>query len=133
MIVLPFVLFFPFLLVSSLVRKSTWIIIYLGSFFPTAYCLLLCLLRRKKEQEIYHERLENISEIFEGVSNRPLQSSKNPHFQNEARCTTFLVKKSFICMRMKNDFHSKRWAATLLSQWKRESIIINKTALILIV
>ena len=29
-------------------------------------------------------------------SNRPLQSSKNPHFQNEAKCTTFLVKMSFI-------------------------------------
>ena len=31
--------------------------------------------------------------------NRPLPSSKNPHFQNKARCTTFLVKMSFICMR----------------------------------
>ena len=27
--------------------------------------------------------------------NRPLPSSKNPHFQNEATCTTFLVKMSF--------------------------------------
>ena len=35
--------------------------------------------------------------------NRPLPSSKNPHFQKEARCTTFLVKMSFICMRMKNE------------------------------
>ena len=40
-------------------------------------------------------------------SNRPIPSSKNPHFQNKARCTTFLVKMSFICMRMKNDFHIK--------------------------
>ena len=39
--------------------------------------------------------------------NRPLPSSKNPHFQNEARYTTFLVKMSFICMTMKNDFHIK--------------------------
>ena len=39
--------------------------------------------------------------------NRPLPSSKNPHFQNEARYTTFLVKMTFICMRMKNDFHIK--------------------------
>ena len=46
--------------------------------------------------------------------NRPLPSSKNPHFQNEARCTTFLVKMSFISMRMKNDFHIKGWAPTLL-------------------
>ena len=29
------------------------------------------------------------------------------HFQNEARCTTFLVKMSSICMKMKNDFHIK--------------------------
>ena len=29
---------------------------------------------------------------------------KNPHFQNEARCPTFLV---FICMRIKNHFHIK--------------------------
>ena len=39
--------------------------------------------------------------------NRPLPSSKNPHFRNEATYTTFLVKMSFICMRMKNDFHIK--------------------------
>ena len=36
-------------------------------------------------------------------SNRPLPSSKTPHFQNEARCTIL----SFICMRIKNDFHIK--------------------------
>ena len=34
-------------------------------------------------------------------SNRALPSSKNSRFQNEARCTTFLVKISFICMRMR--------------------------------
>ena len=39
--------------------------------------------------------------------NRPLLSSKNPHFQNQVKCTTFLVKMSFICMRMKNHFHVK--------------------------
>ena len=39
--------------------------------------------------------------------NRPLPSSKNPHFQNEAKCTTFLVKVSFICMRMKTHFRFK--------------------------
>ena len=39
--------------------------------------------------------------------NRPLPSSKNPHFQNDARCTKFLEKMSFICMRMKNDFYIK--------------------------
>ena len=39
--------------------------------------------------------------------NRPLPSSKNPHFQNDTKCTTFLVKMSFICMRMKNHFYIK--------------------------
>ena len=43
----------------------------------------------------------------DGDGNRPLPSSKNPHFQTEARCTTFLVKMSLICMRMKNYFHIK--------------------------
>ena len=42
--------------------------------------------------------------------NRPLPSSKNPRFQKEAKCTTFLVKMSFICMRMKNHFHIEGWA-----------------------
>ena len=41
------------------------------------------------------------------IYNEPLASSKNPHFQNEAKCRTFLVKMSFICIRMKNQFHIK--------------------------
>ena len=36
------------------------------------------------------------NEHFFHQVNRPLPSSKNPHFQNEARFTTFLVKMSFI-------------------------------------
>ena len=48
------------------------------------------------------------------VANRPLPSSKNPHFQNEAKCTTFLVKMSFICIRMKSHFHIKGWAHNLV-------------------
>ena len=55
----------------------------------------------------------NSSQIDE-LKNRLLLSSKNPRFQNETRCTTFLVKMSFICMRMKNDFHIKGWATTLV-------------------
>ena len=46
--------------------------------------------------------------------NRPLPSSTSPHFQNETKCTTFLVKMSFICMRMKNHFHIKDWAHNLV-------------------
>ena len=36
-----------------------------------------------------------------------LRVAKNPHFENEAKCTTFIVKISFIFMRMKNYFHIK--------------------------
>ena len=60
----------------------------------------------------YQHRSINL--LWTSTWNRTLPSSKNPHFQNEARCTTFLVKMSFICMRMKNDFHIKGWAPTLV-------------------
>ena len=50
----------------------------------------------------------NICHSKKYTGNRPLSSSRNPHFQNEARCTTFLVKMIFICMRMKNDFRAQR-------------------------
>ena len=46
--------------------------------------------------------------------NRPLASCKNPHFENEAKCTTFIAKISFIFMRMKNYFHIKGWALNLV-------------------
>ena len=46
--------------------------------------------------------------------NRPLPSSKNPLFQNEAKCTNFLVEMSFICVRMTNHFHIQGWALTLV-------------------
>ena len=39
---------------------------------------------------------------------------ENPHFQNEAKCTTFLVKMSFICQRMKNYFHINGRALNLV-------------------
>ena len=48
---------------------------------------------------------------------RPFPSSKNPHFQNEAKCETFLVKMSFIRMRIKNVFTSL--ALYLASLWNR--------------
>ena len=64
-----------------------------------------------------HWALLLVEEHFLCHPNRPLPSSKNPHFQNEARCTTFLVKMSFICMRIKEGFHIKGWAPTLV--WNR--------------
>ena len=46
--------------------------------------------------------------------NRPLTSSKNPHFQKEAKCTAFLAKMTFICMRMKKHFHIKSWGLNVV-------------------
>ena len=48
-------------------------------------------------------------------------SSKTPQFQNEAKCTTFDVKMSFICMRMKNYFHTKGWALNLDTEGRGNS------------
>ena len=42
--------------------------------------------------------------------NRPFPSSKNSHFQNEAKCETFVVKMSFICIIIKNHFHINGFA-----------------------
>ena len=64
------------------------------------------------------ERLESaihrINSLSSGQTNRPLPSNRKPHFQNKAKCTTFLVKMSFICIRIKNHFHSKGWALNLV-------------------
>ena len=45
---------------------------------------------------------------------RPLPSSKNRHFQNEAKYASFLVKMSFNCSRRKNHLHLKGWALDLV-------------------
>ena len=47
------------------------------------------------------------------VMNRPFPSSKNSHFQNEAKCETFVVKMSFICIIIKNHFHINGFALSL--------------------
>ena len=40
-------------------------------------------------------------------------NSKNSHFQNVAKCKTFVLKMSFICMGMKNHFHINGFAVSL--------------------
>ena len=40
------------------------------------------------------------------LANNPFSSSKNSHFQDEAKCTTFLMKTSFICIGIKIIFRS---------------------------
>ena len=45
--------------------------------------------------------------------NRPFPSSKKFHFQNEAKCETFVVEMSFICIIIKNYFHINGFALSL--------------------
>ena len=55
------------------------------------------------------------------MSAEALPSFKNPQFQDEAKCTTFLVKMTFIyILRMKNDYHFKGWAPTLVLKQRPE-------------
>ena len=49
--------------------------------------------------------LASLDQIGELV--RKLPSPKNPHFQNEAKSTTFLVKMSLIGLKMKNHFRER--------------------------
>ena len=45
--------------------------------------------------------------------NRSFASSKNFHFQNEAKCKTFLVKRTFIFMTIKSHFYINGFALSL--------------------
>ena len=47
------------------------------------------------------------------IVNRPFPSSKKSHFQNEAKCETFVVKMSCICIIIKNHFHINGFALSL--------------------
>ena len=47
------------------------------------------------------------------LHNTPFPSSKKSHFQNEARCETFVVKMSFICIIIKTHFHVNGFALSL--------------------
>ena len=52
-------------------------------------------------------------ELGGNVVYRPIPSSKNSYFQNEAKCKIFFVKMTFICMRKKNRFHINSFAFSL--------------------
>ena len=45
--------------------------------------------------------------------NTPFPCFKKSHFQNEAKCETFVVKMSFICIIIKNHFHINSFALSL--------------------
>ena len=49
----------------------------------------------------------------ETLVNRLFPSPKKSHFQNGAKCETFVVKMSFICIIIKNHFHVNGFALSL--------------------
>ena len=57
--------------------------------------------------------LSEITKLRVELVSRPLPSSKKSHFQNEAKCETFVVKMSFICIIIKNHFHINSFALSL--------------------
>ena len=94
-------------------RKISW--------FVSVSYIKICLLATDKSRYFAQPRpiivnyfSHNIP-IFLSPTNWSLPSSKNPHFQNETKCTTFHVKMRFICMRMKIISISK--AEHLTSFW----------------
>ena len=48
-----------------------------------------------------------------GRFNRPFPSSKESHFQNEAKCETFVVKMRNICIIIGNHFQINGFALSL--------------------
>ena len=46
-------------------------------------------------------------------NNRPFPSSTKSHSQNEAKCETFVVKMSLICIIIKDHFHINGFALSL--------------------
>ena len=56
----------------------------------------------------------NSLSYFLHTPNRPLPSSKNPHFQNEAKCTNLSCENEFCLQGKKNHFHIKGWAFNLV-------------------
>ena len=59
------------------------------------------------------------------IRNRPLPSTKNPHFQNEAKSTTVLLKTSrFFIIRMKNHFPIKGGALNLVLKLRNGLAIV---------
>ena len=89
----------------------------------TTACLLFLVSNKKTlthiidlvQALVVHSHIPSSLALARLPLNRPLPSSKNLLFQNEARCTTFLVRISFICMRKKKKMISIRKAEDLPS------------------
>ena len=46
-----------------------------------------------------------------------LSEFQNYHFQNEANCKTFVVKMSFMCMKIKHHFQTNGFALKATVKW----------------
>ena len=82
-------------------NKTNIIILYLSYYF--------LILLFKNGRSTYGK----ISFVQCPFMNRPFPSCKKSHLQNEARCETFVVKMSFICIIIKNHFHINSFALSL--------------------
>ena len=60
--------------------------------------------------------------------NSPLPSSKDPPFQNEAKCTTFFYENECYLHENKNHFHIKGWALNLVLNLFASQIVCPKLA-----
>ena len=55
------------------------------------------------------------------MSDPKFTRSRNSYFKNEAKYKTFVVKMSFICMRIKNQFHITDFISLALKQRLKET------------
>ena len=90
---------------ATTANKCTKSVMHVRSFW---LCLLNLLLFGRS---CGRRRRRCFSSLFN--ANRPLPSSKKSHFQNEAKCETFVVKMSFICIIIKTHFHINGFALSL--------------------
>ena len=61
------------------------------------------------------------AETEEGQLSRDVRYCENYHFQNEARCETFLVKMSYICMKIKNSCYINSYDFSLALNQRLEA------------
>ena len=88
------------------------------SFFMLGFLVKLFIICLKKERKKENTSTGKTTRCIQlnltaWVINSPFSSSKKPHFQNEVKWETFLVKMSFTCMRITNHFHINGFAITL--------------------
>ena len=84
--------------------------------YPGKWCEILQYLQGvvlSRQIAHYTPSMWNIQIVIHQCGNRPFPISKHSHFQNEAKCKTFVVKISFICVRVENHFYINGFALCL--------------------